>query len=175
MGLSIGGEIEAARAPMHGCHACSWKTAAGGHPIAVRRSITASAERPTLSPISPRASGTTTWSAKTANSCSHVAHGRSGHRLCAVSANRARRNPLGGGGRWHAQGRCPGDRLQLDLQEPGVRSQYRRDPAGGPPQWLLARERLGQALRHKPERFDRTWESKSRYSMDWFYPVLAGV
>jgi len=43
------------------------------------------------------------------------------------------------------------------------------------PQWLAARKRLGQALRHKPERFDRTWESKSRFSMDWFYPVLAGV
>ena len=41
--------------------------------------------------------------------------------------------------------------------------------------WLLARERLGHALRHKPERFDRTWESKARYSMDWFYPVLTGV
>ena len=43
------------------------------------------------------------------------------------------------------------------------------------PNWLLARERLGQALRNKPERFDRTWESKARYSMDWFYPVLTGV
>ncbi len=43
------------------------------------------------------------------------------------------------------------------------------------PEWLVARTRLGQALRHKPDRFDRTWESKSRYSMDWFYPVLAGV
>jgi hypothetical protein len=43
------------------------------------------------------------------------------------------------------------------------------------PQWHAARTALGQALRHKPERFDRTWASKSRYSMDWFYPVLAGV
>ena len=43
------------------------------------------------------------------------------------------------------------------------------------PQWLAARARLGDALRHKPERFDRTWESKARYSMDWFYPVLTGV
>ncbi len=43
------------------------------------------------------------------------------------------------------------------------------------PQWLQARTLLGQALRFKPERFDRTWESKSRYSMDWFYPVLVGV
>jgi hypothetical protein len=43
------------------------------------------------------------------------------------------------------------------------------------PEWLEARARLGEAIRHKPERFDRTWESKSRYSMDWFYPVLAGV
>lgn len=41
--------------------------------------------------------------------------------------------------------------------------------------WLLARESLGEALREKPHRFDRTWESKSRYSMDWFYPILTGV
>lgn len=43
------------------------------------------------------------------------------------------------------------------------------------PEWLAARELLGDALRKKPERFDRTWESKARYSMDWFYPVLTGV
>ncbi len=42
-------------------------------------------------------------------------------------------------------------------------------------EWTEARERLGDALRNKPERFDRTWESKARYSMDWFYPVLTGV
>ena len=41
--------------------------------------------------------------------------------------------------------------------------------------WLSCRAELGYALRHKPERFDRTWESKARYSMDWFYPVLTGV
>lgn len=41
--------------------------------------------------------------------------------------------------------------------------------------WLAARELLGNALRLHPERFDRTWETKARYSMDWFYPVLAGV
>lgn len=41
--------------------------------------------------------------------------------------------------------------------------------------WWSARHRLGDALRNKPERFDRTWESKARYSMDWFYPVLTGV
>ncbi len=41
--------------------------------------------------------------------------------------------------------------------------------------WIDARHRLGHALRHRPDRFDRTWESKARYSMDWFYPVLAGV
>ena len=43
------------------------------------------------------------------------------------------------------------------------------------PEWLDARALLGDALRNRPERFDRTWESKSRYSMDWFYPVLTGV
>tara|TARA_R110002110_G_scaffold205066_7_gene417124 strand:+ start:261888 stop:262958 length:1071 start_codon:yes stop_codon:yes gene_type:complete len=42
-------------------------------------------------------------------------------------------------------------------------------------EWRAARQRLGDALRHKPERFDRTWESKARYSMDWFYPVLSGA
>lgn len=41
--------------------------------------------------------------------------------------------------------------------------------------WQLARDRLGAALTGKPERFDRTWASKARYSMDWFYPVLSGV
>lgn len=41
--------------------------------------------------------------------------------------------------------------------------------------WLAVRDRLGRALRTRPERFDRGWESKARYSMDWFYPVLAGV
>jgi hypothetical protein len=44
-----------------------------------------------------------------------------------------------------------------------------------PSDWISARARLGCALRHRPERFDRTWESKARYSMDWFYPVLTGV
>lgn len=41
--------------------------------------------------------------------------------------------------------------------------------------WVVAREQLGHALRSHPERFDRTWESKARFSMDWFYPVLTGV
>jgi hypothetical protein len=41
--------------------------------------------------------------------------------------------------------------------------------------WAAARARLGAALRDKPHRFDRTWEPKDRFSMDWYYPVLAGV
>lgn len=40
---------------------------------------------------------------------------------------------------------------------------------------LQAQKALGNALRNKPQRFDRTWESKARYSMDWFYPVLTGA
>ena len=43
------------------------------------------------------------------------------------------------------------------------------------PAWRESRRKLGTALRHRPERFDRNWESKARYAMDWFYPVLAGV
>ena len=42
-------------------------------------------------------------------------------------------------------------------------------------EWIIARERLKKALNFKPHRFDRYWESKSRYSMDWFYPVLSGA
>ena len=34
---------------------------------------------------------------------------------------------------------------------------------------------LQNAIRNKPERFDRTWKSKSRYSMDWYYPILCGI
>lgn len=41
--------------------------------------------------------------------------------------------------------------------------------------WLSARADLGEAVRTRPDRFDRTWESKSRYAMDWFYPILCGV
>lgn len=41
--------------------------------------------------------------------------------------------------------------------------------------FTAAQFKLGDALRNKPERFDRTWESKARYSMDWFYPVLTGA
>ena len=43
------------------------------------------------------------------------------------------------------------------------------------PGWSDARHRLGHALRTKPHRFDRTWEPKDRFSMDWYYPVLTGV
>ncbi len=41
--------------------------------------------------------------------------------------------------------------------------------------WSRAYHRLGEAIKHKPQRFDRSWESKARYSMDWFYPILAGI
>lgn len=41
--------------------------------------------------------------------------------------------------------------------------------------WTVAQSDLGKAIRNQPDRFDRTWETKERYSMDWFYPVLAGV
>lgn len=43
------------------------------------------------------------------------------------------------------------------------------------PHWALARTRLGHAIANHPEVFDRTWDSKSRFAMDWFYPVLTNV
>ena len=41
--------------------------------------------------------------------------------------------------------------------------------------WRTAYLRLGNSLRYHPECFDRTWEPKTRFSMDWFYPILTGV
>ncbi len=41
--------------------------------------------------------------------------------------------------------------------------------------WRQAYLLLADALKNKPWRFDRTWEAKTRFSMDWFYPVLAGI
>ncbi len=38
--------------------------------------------------------------------------------------------------------------------------------------WEMARIRLGNAIRNRPHLFD---QSKSRYSMDWYYPVLCGA
>lgn len=41
--------------------------------------------------------------------------------------------------------------------------------------WYKAYQQLGNTLRHHPECFDRTWEPKTRFSMDWFYPILTGI
>lgn len=50
------------------------------------------------------------------------------------------------------------------------------DTLGKPDEkWQQALTNLTDALRNKPERFDRTWAPKTRFSMDWFYPVLAGI
>jgi hypothetical protein len=40
------------------------------------------------------------------------------------------------------------------------------------PSWQSAYEALGRAIRHKPDCFNMI---KSRYSMDWYYPVLSGA
>ncbi|MBL1073566.1 prenyltransferase [Nocardia sp. 2] len=39
------------------------------------------------------------------------------------------------------------------------------------PAWAAAAHRLGDALRHRPGSF----LDKSRYSMDWYYPILSGA
>ncbi|MBE8191434.1 MAG: prenyltransferase [Alphaproteobacteria bacterium] len=41
--------------------------------------------------------------------------------------------------------------------------------------WQTARDKLGDALAHKPLRYDRQWASKQRFSMDWYYPALSGA
>ncbi|MCP4603063.1 MAG: phenyltransferase domain-containing protein [Proteobacteria bacterium] len=40
------------------------------------------------------------------------------------------------------------------------------------PGWEVARLKLGEAIRNKQHVFDQT---KSRFSMDWYYPILCGV
>jgi hypothetical protein len=40
------------------------------------------------------------------------------------------------------------------------------------PAWKIASDKLAAAIKNKPYLFNMT---KSRYAMDWFYPVLAGV
>lgn len=40
------------------------------------------------------------------------------------------------------------------------------------PEWESALDRLGNAIRNKPHCFNMT---KSRYSMDWYYPILSGA
>ncbi|MGW5675725.1 prenyltransferase [Streptomyces sp. NPDC003860] len=89
----------------------------------------------------------------------------------------------------------------LELQQPGGQIGWKREPDGTPvtdalltgsssihqalrcalaiaaereepqPDWELAAGALAHAIRHHPERF----LDKSRYSMDWYYPVLAGA
>lgn len=43
------------------------------------------------------------------------------------------------------------------------------------PGWASARTRLGDAIRSRPERFDRAGQDRSGFAMDWYYPVLNDV
>ena len=42
-------------------------------------------------------------------------------------------------------------------------------------EWKESLKKLGDAIKNKPELFDRTWDSKQRFSMDWYYPILCGL
>ncbi len=39
----------------------------------------------------------------------------------------------------------------------------------------ISKKNLKNSILNYPERYDRNWESKSRYSMDWYYPILCGI
>ena len=39
----------------------------------------------------------------------------------------------------------------------------------------ISKKNLKKSILNNPERYDRNWESKSRYSMDWYYPILCGI
>ena len=38
-----------------------------------------------------------------------------------------------------------------------------------------SRDRLGHALRHRPDLFDRDEKDRSEFAMDWYYPALCGA
>ena len=40
---------------------------------------------------------------------------------------------------------------------------------------LVSKNKLKISINNNPQRYDRSWESKSRYSMDWYYPILCGI
>ena len=40
---------------------------------------------------------------------------------------------------------------------------------------LTSMKNLKDSINNNPDRYDRSWDSKSRYSMDWYYPILCGV
>ena len=44
-----------------------------------------------------------------------------------------------------------------------------------PKHLVKAKQLLKICLVDNPQRFDRSWKSKSRYSMDWYYPVMCGI
>ena len=39
----------------------------------------------------------------------------------------------------------------------------------------ISKKNLKNSILNNPERYDRNWDSKSRYSMDWYYPILCGL
>ena len=39
----------------------------------------------------------------------------------------------------------------------------------------ISKKNLKNSILNNRERYDRSWESKSRYSMDWYYPILCGL
>ncbi len=43
------------------------------------------------------------------------------------------------------------------------------------PDWAETRRRIAHALIARSDRFDRTGVDRTRYAMDWYYPVLTGV
>ncbi|MBI1263121.1 MAG: hypothetical protein GC187_00100 [Alphaproteobacteria bacterium] len=43
------------------------------------------------------------------------------------------------------------------------------------PDWARARQAIAHVFHYAPERFDRMGEDRTRYAMDWYYPVLTGA
>ena len=73
---------------------------------------------------------------------------------------------------------------QVDSLRAGNASLYKSFEAGlrisdalgrKTPAWARARRRIAEAFDQRPEVFDRKGVDRSRYAMDWYYPVLTGA
>ncbi len=78
----------------------------------------------------------------------------------------------------------PGEKIYRDSLITGCSSIYKSIECGiliareigiKKPHWVDALFKLKEALTQKKHRFDRTWPSKERFAMDWFYPVMCGI
>ena len=99
-----------------------------------------------------------------------MAGGPGGHRVRPRPPAAPRRGHLAAEGGRDARRLCAADRLLEHVPEPALRHRAGRLLGEPQPDWELAAGQLGHVVACHPEAF----ADKSRFSMDWYYPVLGG-